>query len=1356
MTKLRLLVLPLLLTLAVSAAHAAEPESRDRRMVDTYRGMLADDPDQDYAFRRLLEVSHTVGGLSGLVAIYEEEVEASPKRFSSWVLLGRLQAVAENEERAVAAFARAAEIRPRSPSPLLGQAALFRRLRKWDEALAAYDAAVPLIRDLVIKQETLRSAAETAIEADRSERADGYFEQLVKTEPNNLFLRMQYAATLARLGQQERALTMWQDVEERSRGQLKHLVIVWKEEADLQMALGRLDEAEKTWRRALAKTPRSHWERRTFIDGLIAVYRRQDRLGELIAELEPEAASSYETLVTIARLYEELADDAKALELYRDALKRRPRDVQVRMASLEILERVGTPDEILAAWRELVRATPGDARHELHLAGLYFQHGKKADAYALVQRISAKYPHDPGVHQRVIDLWMRYGDPAMRKKIEGEYKILMRLEPDESGHVVSLGEYYWSVDDRKRARATWRNLLRMGRDRAEGHFLLAEVYADHGLFDEARAEYEAAIAAAPGEQRYARSYALLLERQGRRAEALKVWGELLDGGAGQSRPTTRDARQHIITLWEQTRILDREIARLEKAFAVDPPDLGAGLFLADAYLYLHRVDDAQRVLERLNRLDPDGIEALVGLEAVYTRQNALDKAIAILEQLARVNSTGAVNYLHRAADLALTLGDTALALRLARQVVELNSVDPEAQIRVGDLYARMGYRPEAAEAWRQAMVLDPRNDTVRFKLAGLYRDMGQPLREEQSLVEILRNGRDPSDTLRAGRRLLQLAAANDRLEILQGTLEPLVLAGSGRGVYLKLLVDVYASRCRQAVHHGGTPAEREATLRSIGERGLRPLLDALADNDVAVRTRALDVLELTHPAGAAPALTRLSQESDVLARTQAAAALGRVGSQAAVASLARMAASAKNQEREVALWALGLAGSADAGGILTGRLKRARVRERALIAAALGRGRHPGALPALEQLSRERLADTRRAALWGLGRLADPGATDTLTRSLLGNDPEDAVLAAWGLGRIGEPEARRALVEALYQSDETPEDAIWSALALGDAGARDDEDARVDARYERMLVRDRSFVTPPRSELFVVDYPAPAAAPGGPVVERHRELLATRVGAILAHGDDAAAGRILEALAAGPDLSLAPVGRFPADAAANARATRALLADQADALLSACEGRGRGDALVGRALEVAARLASVAPEALPAARVVAAGERALERGREARIGALRAIARLGSPSQERFDRVLALVDPETDTSPEGASAAGAPYRAALVRALGRVAPGGATDQLTPFLRDGFAQVREAAARAVGGPGDDALVVALVELVADPSPEVAVAAVKALALQPSPIARHALEAASRGGEPRVAEAARAALARAVPVRGDDAR
>jgi hypothetical protein len=67
------------------AAAPVEPgeAGRERRLLDTYRSVLADDPTQEYAFRRLLEVAHAVGGLSGLIKLYQEQVAAEPKNFGA-------------------------------------------------------------------------------------------------------------------------------------------------------------------------------------------------------------------------------------------------------------------------------------------------------------------------------------------------------------------------------------------------------------------------------------------------------------------------------------------------------------------------------------------------------------------------------------------------------------------------------------------------------------------------------------------------------------------------------------------------------------------------------------------------------------------------------------------------------------------------------------------------------------------------------------------------------------------------------------------------------------------------------------------------------------------------------------------------------------------------------------------------------------------------------------------------------------------------------------------------------------------------------------------------------------------------
>ncbi|HRE88491.1 MAG TPA: hypothetical protein PK095_05055, partial [Myxococcota bacterium] len=68
------------------------------RLAETYRQMLSEDPGQEYAFRRLLETAHALGGLSGLITLYREDVAKNPKAYASWLVLGQLQRAADQDD----------------------------------------------------------------------------------------------------------------------------------------------------------------------------------------------------------------------------------------------------------------------------------------------------------------------------------------------------------------------------------------------------------------------------------------------------------------------------------------------------------------------------------------------------------------------------------------------------------------------------------------------------------------------------------------------------------------------------------------------------------------------------------------------------------------------------------------------------------------------------------------------------------------------------------------------------------------------------------------------------------------------------------------------------------------------------------------------------------------------------------------------------------------------------------------------------------------------------------------------------------------------------------------------------------
>jgi|GEM_PF-1864520 len=1331
------LLVALLVATGAGAARSEDPTQsleRDKRLIETYRGILSEEPGDEHAYRRLLETAHVVGGVVGLVQLYKAQVEKDPKDVAGWLVLGNLQRTADNVDAAKEAFAKAAALEPGRAEPHLLLAALLRDKHAFAEAFAAYDRAIALIRDRDMKQDALRAAAETAIEAKEAPRAEAYFEKLAQTEPQNLFLRMQAASALARLEEPALALEKWLQIEAKAGGQLQHLVVVWKEIAELQTQLGRYADAEASWRKGLERLSTTHYERRTFIEGLVSIHRRQDRLRELITELEPKADRDVELTLTLARLHEELAEDDKALAYYREAQKRKPSDEEPRMAALRILERIGRPEEILQAWVELVRAFPQEPRHQLKLAELYFQHTKPKDAAELMRKISRNYPSDPGVHAQLVDLWLRYGDKAVRAEVENEYKILQRLEPNEAGHVMSLGEFYWSSGDKERADGIWKRLLKMGKRPGEGHFLLGETLTDHDQHDAARKEFDAAIAAEPDNTRYRRALALLHEKTGHIPEALDEWMRVSERASSERTTSmTREAREHIIVLWEKTSRLDGEIGELARKFNGTPPDLRAGRFLAVALLRLGRMDEARVALERMDTLVPDDAETLAGLEQVYTRQNEPKKAIAVLERLAKSNP-GAVEYLYRAADLALGMGDEASALKAAKAVLELAPADANAHARVGELYLRMGYRSEAADSWRQALVIEPRNFPVRFKLASLYRDMGNPSREEQVLADIVREANEGADILRAGRRLLQLALTTGRLAEVEALLRPLVDPGRGqgrgRGAQLRLVVDVYG-HLAQALRFSDEPRDvRERKLAELGERALRPLLEALEDNDIATRTRAIETLELTHPAGATPALARLAAEPESMAQLQAISALGRIGTAGAVAALGRLSLPATlAQTRELALWALGYAPTADATAVLFER-RKGTPRDRTLIAAAVGFGRHPDSLALAIELASDQSQDVRETGVWALGRLRNPEAVKVLADRLArAATPRESRIAAWGLGQIGTAEARAALVERLWLGtpQSATDDAIWLALAF--TPERTSRDTLIEAAYGALAARDRGIVQPVRATLYQPEMPDGPPEGGDWLLSLvgepgHEGPLLTRVRGILERPEAAPKLALVEALVRQMQptsgANRGALSLLPPQLGDGRAATQKLLALVAEPLLACVEAEADG-----RARDTWLILLASWRDPASAARVrnLALETVVQSDGSEPLRGALMALT---------ADQGLAatLADPKAKTTREALGAAFArltkapapELRAALARALSALGDAQAQVTLAELAQDPTPLVRIAVAQAIADAHlvvEPGLIADLFDLVRDPLPDVSVAAVHALVAQDRP-------------------------------------
>ena len=1004
----------LVLTAGV-AAQAAPPKASvrlDRALVELERS-----PSDSQTLRRVLDLSHAAGGLEQLVKRYQDRALAKPSLPIPRLILGHLRRASGDCASATESYRAAAERDLKMAAPHLGIAECAMVAERWSDAAAAFRVAADRERNTQRKIDVLEQLVRAALQAEQDAVAQAAFIQLVAVSPQKQLVRIHHAQALERSGRLKLALEVWTDVHHRARSDEQTRLLSVKSIGSLAARLGDHKRAIAIYRDTLKRLSAEHWAVVEVQEGLIGVYRQLGRLKEYIKELEKKR-SSYPVLLLLARLYEEVGDDVRAMAAYRKAVKQRPANVDARRALLRLLQRSGDTQELEGEYKRLTKQVPGEPRYEMELATLYLKQGKKDEGLALLDRLSRKYNQDPGIHEAVLDLFVRY--QAERPRIEREMKALIRLEPDQEGHLVQLGEYYFGQGDRGAAVTTWDRVLRVVPRKAKGHIILARLYAEHEMQGEAIEHFRQATRLASTRADYHKGFALYLERVARYADARTLWAKVIELVGPTDHAELREARQHIVGILDKQATLPLKMRAWRLAFEAEPPDWGAGLFLAEALITMKELEPAAKVLERLTELRPQDAEGLLYLEEVYEKLYRLSDSIALLERIAELDPGGARERLRRMAQLSIDLHKPDDALKYARLVVNLNPTAPEAHLHLGDIYVQMERWPEALAAYRQGLRLAPANVRAQFKLAHVLEELDRKKELATLLIEVVDNASDPTDVLAAGRQLMTATnmAAMERLE-------PVLLAAvfrrAHKPIYRKLLVDLYAvmvERHSRRLLDPAQAADARQKLAGIGERGLKPVLDSIDASDLAVRTRVLRILMATRSHNAVLPLVRLLEEKDSVLRFQALVALAHIGSTSAVAPIEKLIG-ARQRVGPGAVWALGAIGGEEAIAKLSALVRPPHRRMDLPVLAALGlglQGRPEGVEPLLSLLSQGQKV-TQMYAAWALGAIGDVRAVEPLLRRLPVAEQSARHLIVWALGAIGSDKAMEPLLEILWSRD---------------------------------------------------------------------------------------------------------------------------------------------------------------------------------------------------------------------------------------------------------------------------------------------------------------------------------------------------
>jgi HEAT repeat protein len=415
-------------------------------------------------------------------------------------------------------------------------------------------------------------------------------------------------------------------------------------------------------------------------------------------------------------------------------------------------------------------------------------------------------------------------------------------------------------------------------------------------------------------------------------------------------------------------------------------------------------------------LAPGDVESYLSLERVLVQEAKLEDAIRTLEKLVVVDPKRAREIYQRMAQYALQSYRDDDAIKYAARAVELNPEDAEGHRHLAEMYRSRQDTERAIGEFRASIAKNDREYVVYFELADLLLSKGETDEADRLFRRVIRGAPDEELVARAARLSMQINLGKGTLEALEQDLLPLAIGNPQRTIYRRLLVEIYESltfglvqRIRHAT--GADVTQARAALARIGQRAVKPLLDALADNDAGQQRVAIDVLGYAENKNAAPALFSFATgPAETPLRVEAMIACG---SLKAADLLPRYEAF--------------LFPTDDENG---GDVPRA---DAVAVAASWGVARMADkrALPLLRALSRRGSPEMRAVAVLGLALLHDRGSVPEVAQIAKATDAGNVAraAAAYALGELGADGEVATLIAMAEGTDALPRQMALIALA---------------------------------------------------------------------------------------------------------------------------------------------------------------------------------------------------------------------------------------------------------------------------------------------------------------------------------------
>ena len=428
---------------------------------------------------------------------YQKITEKEPRDTESWLMLGRLNKVAQNSVEAVKDYKKALELDPENEDAMTGLALVYADLGDTKAAadllrkaadkdpnprsLAALASAYEQMKDYKLAAETLRRAldqqsgnaelkhalAQDLMLSDQLDEALATYKELVAEDPKD----EQSYLRLSQIYRQKRDFAKAHEAAQKAKEIDPNSLEIQFNDVNLLEAEGKNAEAIKTLKDIVDSTakktytPQERGNRAVLLERLGFLYRTNEQYPQAvdtfrqIIELDSSAAPRAEA--QIIDTYRLAKDFSKAEAESDAALKKFPNDRTVRSVHASLLADVGKTDQAIAEMKKLLDGK-NDRETYLELAQIYektknfTEMGKALDA---AEKLSTSQDEKENIFFMRGAMYERMKNYA---GAEAEFKKVLAINPDNAS---ALNYFGYMLADRNERLQEAHELIKKALDR---------------------------------------------------------------------------------------------------------------------------------------------------------------------------------------------------------------------------------------------------------------------------------------------------------------------------------------------------------------------------------------------------------------------------------------------------------------------------------------------------------------------------------------------------------------------------------------------------------------------------------------------------------------------------------------------------------------------------------------------------------------------------------------------------------------------------------------------------------------------------------------------------------------------------